>query len=100
MSNTYIVKHFLNRELSVKSTYDALLKAAKQFGPVKEDAKKTSIHLVRGSAFAGIAMRKSSLILTVKSPADVKSDRVLKREQASRNRWHLEFKRVAGCSWR
>ena len=57
---------------------------------MKEEAKKTSIHLVRKSAFAGIATRKTALILTLKSDSDIASKRIAKREQASAHRWHLE----------
>jgi len=87
-----VAEHFVNRAPEVKATYAALLKAAKQFGPVKEEAKKTSIHLVRKSAFAGVATRKTALILTLKSDADRKSKRIHRREQASAHRWHLETK--------
>ena len=90
---TYSVDdHFTNKEPEVRSTYEALLKAAKEFGAVKEEAKKTSIHLVRKSAFAGVATRKTSLILTLKSMTDLKSPRIIKREQTSASRWHLELK--------
>src|SRR6185436_4159064 len=92
-SNGHTVKeHFENRAPEVKATYSAILKAAKALGPVKEEAKKTSIHLVRKSAFAGVATRKTALILTLKSDSDVASERIMKREQASANRWHLEIK--------
>jgi len=92
-SNGHTVKeHFENRAPEVKATYAAILNAAKKLGPVKEEAKKTSIHLVRKSAFAGVATRKSALILTLKSDSDVTSSRVMKREQASANRWHVEIK--------
>jgi hypothetical protein len=88
---THTVKeHFENRAPEVKATYAAILKAAKQFGPVKEEAKKTSIHLVRKSAFAGVATRKTALILTLKSDSDITNKRIMKREQASAHRWHLE----------
>jgi hypothetical protein len=87
-----VKEHFQNRAPEVKATYAAILKAAKTLGPVKEEAKKTSIHLVRNSAFAGVAMRKSALILTLKSDSDVTSKRIAKREQASPHRWHLELK--------
>ena len=83
-------EHFENRAPEVKTTYAAILKAAKQLGPVKEEAKKTSIHLVRKSAFAGVAPRKTALILTLKSDSDIKNPRIAKREQASAHRWHLE----------
>ena len=85
-----VKEHFENRVPEVKATYAAILKAAKQFGPVKEEAKKTSIHLVRKSAFAGVATRKTALILTLKSDSDISSTRIAKREQASAHRWHLE----------
>ena len=85
-------EHFDNRAPEVKATYTAILKAARKFGPVKEEAKKTSIHLVRKSAFAGVATRKAALILTLKSDSDITSKRISKREQASSRRWHLEVK--------
>ena len=85
-------EHFENRAPEVKATYAAILKATKKLGPVKEEAKKTSIHLVRKSAFAGVATRKSALNLTLKSDADITSSRIAKREQASAHRWHLETK--------
>ena len=87
-----VKEHFADRAPSVKATYDAILKAAKNLGPVKEEAKKTSIHLVRKTAFAGISTRKSALILTLKSDSDLSSKRIHRRERASANRWHLELK--------
>ena len=90
-ANGHTVKeHFENRAPEVKAIYTAILRAAKEFGPVKEEAKKTSIHLVRKSAFAGVATRKTALILTLKSDSDISSARIAKREQASAHRWHLE----------
>jgi hypothetical protein len=54
LNNGHTIKeHFENRAPEVKATYAAILEAAKKLGTVKEEAKKTSIHLVR-SAFAGI----------------------------------------------
>ena len=92
-SNNHTVQdHFENRAPIVKTIYGAILRAAKKLGPVREEPKKTSIHLARKSAFAGVATRKSALILTLKSDADVASKRILKREQVSANRWHFEIK--------
>ena len=85
-------EHFENRAPAVKATYDAILKAAKKLGPVREEAKKTSIHLTRKTAFAGVATRKSGLILTLKADSDIKSKRIAKRERASASRWHLEVR--------
>ena len=87
-----IMEHFENRAPDVKATYAAILNAAKKLGPVKEEAKKTSIHLVRKSAFAGVATRKTALILTLKSDSDMANGRITKREQTSANRWHFEIK--------
>ena len=56
--------HFRDRDPNVAATYAALLRAARALGPVIEEAKKTSIHLVRESAFAGVATQKAALILT------------------------------------
>jgi len=87
-----LAKHFENRLPSVRATYDEVLAAARGFGAVREEPKKTSIHLVNRSAFAGVVTRRDSLILTVKAETDIASERVIKREQASRNRWHLEIR--------
>ena len=76
----------------MKATDAAILNAAKKLGPVKEEAKKTSIHLVRKSAFAGVATRKTALILTLKSDSDVANRRITKRVKTSANRWHFEIK--------
>ena len=45
--------------------YKKLLKAIGPLGAFREDVKKTSIHLVRGSAFAGVHPRKQHLLLTI-----------------------------------
>ena len=91
-STPSVARHFEHRAPSVKTTYAAVLAAAKKLGPVEEDPKKTSIHLNRKSAFAGVATRKDALILTLKSAKDLKGPRVVKREQLSANRWHVEVR--------
>jgi len=90
---TYSIdSHFFDKEPAVRKIYDAILKTGNKLGAVKEEAKKTSIHLVRNSAFAGIATRKSFLILTFKSRTDLANQRISKRERASANRWHMVVK--------
>jgi hypothetical protein len=84
--------HFTKVEPKVRATYRRLLATARALGPVTEEAKKTSIHLVRQTAFAGVATRRSSLILTLKSARDIQDSRIAKREQASANRWHLNVR--------
>jgi hypothetical protein len=87
-----VASHFEKSATSVRATYAAVLKASRELGSVREEPKKTSIHLVRNSAFAGIATRKDALILTLKADRQVKSPRVARAEQTSANRWHLEIR--------
>lgn len=91
MSHT-VDQHFVDRPARVRKTYDAIIGASREFGPVEEDPKKTSIHLNRKSAFAGIQTRREFLILTVKADADIPDARISRREQASAHRWHHEIK--------
>jgi hypothetical protein len=84
--------HFINRSPAVRQIYDRILKVSRPFGPVKEDPKKTSIHLVNASAYAGIQNRREALILTLKSETDIDSDRIFRRQRASARRWYLEIK--------
>ena len=84
--------HFAGKDPTVRATYRRLIDVARTLGPVTEEAKKTSIHLVRHAAFAGVATRRSSLILTLKSATDIRNPRIEKREQTSANRWHLEVR--------
>src|SRR5262245_38604217 len=85
-------EHFEGRDPAVRDIYDTLVGVARDFGPVVEDPKETSIHLNRRSAFAGVATRKQHLILTVKATSDIDSSRVHKRLQASSRRWYHEIK--------
>jgi len=72
--------------------YRKLLAAAKPIGPFREEVKKTSIHLVRESAFAGVHPRKAYLLVTIKAAEPIRSSRVSKAERVSKNRWHLDVK--------
>ena len=89
---TTIESHFTKSDPEVLETYRRLLEAARALGRVAEEPKKTSIHLVRDTAFAGVATRRSSLILTLKSAKDIRSPRVQKREQTSAHRWHIDIR--------
>src|ERR1043165_1887481 len=84
--------HFENREAVVRQIYDRLLKSARRVGPGVEDPKKTSIHLVNRTAFAGVATRKSAIVLTIKADSDISSPRIHRSEQASARRFHHEVK--------
>jgi len=84
--------HFVGLQPHVRAIYDRILEAAGQFGPVREEPKKTSIHLSNRTAFAGVATRKDTLILTIKSANDISNPRIVKHEQVSANRWHLDIR--------
>ncbi len=92
VSEHTIDSHFDGRSAQVRGIYESIVAVSKEFGPVTEEPKKTSIHLANRTAFAGIATRKDALILTIKSATDIPSPRILKREQVSANRWHLELR--------
>jgi hypothetical protein len=82
--------HFEGKDPPVRHVYDCLLKAAGKFGPVTEEPKKTSIHLVNKTAFAGVTTRKSAIVLTIKSERKIPSPRIHKSEQTSAKRFHHE----------
>ena len=77
---------------TAQQLYRSLLTALRPIGPFNEERKKTSVHLARGSAFAGVQFRKEYLIVTIKSEQAIPSSRVVKAEQVSRNRWHNEVR--------
>ena len=68
-----------------RAIYEQLLSAARSIGPFREDPKKTSIHLVRKSAFAGVTTRKEALLVTIKAGNDIRSRRIVKHQRVSAN---------------
>ena len=95
MTEFTLSQHFDDKEPVVKSIYDRILKESRKFGKIVEEPKKTSIHLVNKSAFAGVATRKSALILNIKSATPIKDARIKKSEQLSASRFHQEVKLVS-----
>lgn len=92
-TNGFTIKsHFAGKDPVVQEIYERLLTAAGRFGPVQQEAKKTSIHLVRKTAFAGVATRKTAVVLTLKSDRPLSSPRIHKSEQTSARRFHHEVK--------
>jgi hypothetical protein len=63
-----------------------------KIGPVRQEPKKTSIHLVRSSAFAGVEVRKDYILLNIKSAHAIGSPRVTKAERISTRRFHHKVK--------
>ena len=87
--------HFQGKSPQVREIYDSILVAARQFGPVEEDPKKTSIHLNRTSAFAGVETRKEYLLLNIKTNYAIESPRAVQTEQVSSRRHHTKVKLAA-----
>ena len=87
-----VTSHFQNKDKVVREIYECLLRKVEQCGTVSEDAKKTSIHLVNRTAFAGVATRKGAINLTIKGDRALSSSRVTKSEQVSAHRFHHEVK--------
>jgi hypothetical protein len=77
---------------AVQATYERLLEALREIGPFREEPKKTSIHLVRTTGFAGVHPRKHWLILNLRTAQPIQSARIAKFEQVSKNRYHNEVK--------
>jgi hypothetical protein len=77
---------------TAQNLYCSLLASLGPMGPFQEELKKTSVHLVRGSAFAGVQLRREYLIVTIKSEKPIRSARITKGEQVSKHRWHNEVK--------
>lgn len=85
-------EHFVGKAGEIRAIYDRLVAIAESFGPVEQDPKKTSIHLNRRTAFAGVAVRKGHVVLTIKSDHPIDSPRIFKSEQTSAKRYHHEVK--------
>lgn len=93
MTDTYsIYDHFADKEPIARTLYDKLLETLNGFGPIIEEPKKTSIHLVRKSALAGVETRKFYLLLNIKSDHKIDNPRFVKDEQVSANRFHHKVK--------
>jgi len=88
-----IAQHFDGRGKDVRATYDRILAIAREWGDVKPEARKTSIHLLRvATSFGTIAPRKDVLVLTFKSTSDIRSPRIAKHDQAANGHWTLEVR--------
>jgi hypothetical protein len=77
---------------AVRAAYDTLVRELERLGPVAVEAKKTSIHLVRRTGFAGVHPRKAWFVLTIRTSTPIDSPRVVKTEQVSKNRIHTDIK--------
>ncbi len=87
-----VESHFSSCHPNLKDVYAKLMAAVTRFGPVAVESKKTSIHLCNKTAFAGVRVMSKCIALTIKSAKDLDSKRIVKHEQTSANRWHLEVR--------
>jgi len=83
---------FVGKDAVVLAIYHRLLEVLRSLGPFQEEPKKTSIHLVQASGFAGIHPRKSFLYLNLRMDRPLQGERIAKSEQVSKNRYHNEVK--------
>jgi hypothetical protein len=74
-----------------REIYDAILAGVVGFGEVRADEKKTSVHLVANSAFAGVHPRKGAVLLNIRTEAPIESERIRKLERVSAKRFHNEM---------
>lgn len=79
-------------EPKVQELYQKLLLFCRDLGSFSVEEKKTSIHLVRKSAFAGVHPCRQHLVITVKAASAIRSSRIFKSEQVSKSRWHHKIK--------
>ncbi len=86
---TAVQDHFQGKEPEVEAIYDQLLLALRQLGPVDEQPKKASIHLVNRTGFAGVHTRQGCINLEFKSAAPIEHPRIRKSQQVSTHRYHL-----------
>jgi len=70
--------------------YDAILAAIANFGTVKVEEKRASVHLVAKTSFAGVHPRKGAVILNIRTAEPIRSERIRKLEKVSANRFHNE----------
>lgn len=89
MSNE-VERLFARCEPQVLASYHAVVEAARSFGPVGEEAKKTSIHLTAGSGFAGAHPQKGRLRLNIRLARALDGPRTRKVEKVSASRFHNE----------
>src|SRR5436309_2913027 len=96
MPDHTVDEHFAGKPDELRTIYDRLVALAEKFGAIAQDPKKTSIHLNRNTAFAGVAVRKGFLVLTIKSDRPIDSPRIFKSEQTSAKRFHHEVRLTQG----
>jgi DNA-directed RNA polymerase subunit L len=84
--------HFVDKNPALKAAYDRLLAELRQFGPVREVAKKTSIHLEKNAGFAGVHPRKDSFNLEFRTDYKIDHPAITRTQQLSARRFEHTVK--------
>jgi hypothetical protein len=85
-----------DRSPAMRELYDYVLERVKQLGPVVEEIKKSSAHIVAGKgAFLGLHPRANGLLLNIVLDRPLTHHRIAKSEQTSASRYHNEV-RISG----
>jgi hypothetical protein len=87
-----VAGHFVGKPPAVRKVYDRVIVALPEISKVRQEPKRTSIHLVRSSALTGVEVRKEYLLLNIKTDYPIQSPRVVKGEQLSAKRFHHKVK--------
>jgi hypothetical protein len=75
---------FAGKDEVVQAIYTRLLEVLSRLGPFQEEPKKTSIHLVRNTGFAGVHPRKSYLYLNLRTDYPIDNPVLLKQSKSQR----------------
>lgn len=86
------INHLEKNDPIVGELYWELIEKLQQFGPLKIEPKKTSIHLLNRFGFAGLYTRKNFINLEVHLNYKLTGPRIIRFEQASANRFHHTVK--------
>jgi hypothetical protein len=92
MSATLAIDRHFEGKPHLKATYDCLLDALREFGPVREVAKQTSIHLEKNSGFAGVHPRKNHFNLEFRTDYKIEDTRIVRQQQLSAHRYEHTVK--------
>ena len=74
--------HFDGKEPSVRALYDHMLASLRKFGKIIKEPKKTSVHLVNVSTFAGVQTRGTYILLNIKATIKLKARVFIKRSKS------------------
>ncbi len=78
---------------TTRELHDYLLEQLRELGPVVEETKKTSAHIVAGNgAFLGVHPRASGLLINIVLDHRLADSRISKCEQVSKSRYHNEVR--------